>query len=343
MGYQMRRKCIAILLTTLLSFSSFLEAQIVRRAVFDFGSGSIRIHVADVDTQNMQVVHTLYTDSVRVFLSEDLVKQSDKKFSEEIQKAAVNTAKKFKEKALELNATQFYGIATEAYRSALNGEELVRRYHTELSIPVDIVSKEEEGKFSFLTLAMESKLNPNQMICWDIGGGIIQVTYLNQKGEFNIYHAPYGRLSTKNALLTHLKNKSLEKESSLNPVSLTEWESSLEFMHSVLPSAPQDLLEKIKDPNVQIIGVAGHPPELANLDMYQIKHLIEVRDRYLNKKDEELVQNLPFFSAPHAVSDLVLVHAIMKKLGIDQVSYFNTSGSSNSVALLTSEDLWCGK
>lgn len=340
----MYRKYIAITLTVLLSFSSFLEAQIVRRAVFDFGSGSIRIHVADVDTQNTQAVHTLYTDSVRVFLSEDLAKQNNKKFSEEIQKVAIDTAKMFKEKALDLNTTQFYGIATEAYRSALNGEELVRRYHAELSIPVNIVSKEEEGKFSFLTLAMQSKVDPNQMICWDIGGGSIQVTYLNQEGELRIYHAPYGRLSTKNALLTHVKNNDHKKEASfLNPVSLTEWKSYLEFMYSALPSAPQDLLDKIKDPNVQIIGVAGHPPELAHLGMYQIKHLIEVRDRYLNKSDEEITQDLPFFSAPHAVSDLILVHAIMEKLGIDKISYFNTRGSSNSMALLTSEDLWRDK
>lgn len=44
-----------------------LDANIVRRAAFDFGSGKIRLYVADVDTQEHQIISTVYTESFRVF------------------------------------------------------------------------------------------------------------------------------------------------------------------------------------------------------------------------------------------------------------------------------------
>ena len=331
---------VILALITMANFAPHLDAKVVRRAVFDFGSGSIRVHVADVDTETQQVARSLYAEHIEVDLSEDLAKQSDRKFSEEIQKAALHAAEKLKQKAIELKVKEFYGIATEAYRSALNGEELVERYFSELSIPVEIVSKETEGKYSFLTLAKERKADPRRMICCDIGGGSFQITYMDQMGEIKVYHGPYGRITTKNAIITHVKQKSFQEMSSPNPMTLKEWEEGLHFMRSALPPVPQDLLDKIDEPDVQIIGVAGHPPELVALGIYRTEDLMELRDQYLNKRDQELSSDQPFFLASYAVSDLILVGALMEKLGVNEFFYYETHGSSNSTALLITEELW---
>lgn len=322
------------------SLAPHLDAKVVRRAVFDFGSGSIRVHVADIDTDTHQITSSLYAESIRVLLSEDLAKRPDRKFSDEIQRAALNAAGKLKQKAVELDVKEFYGIATEAYRSALNGEELVERYFSELAIPVEIVSKETEGKYSFLTLAQEKKADPQRMICCDIGGGSFQITYMDQKSEIKIYHGPYGRITTKHALITHVKQKSVQEMTSPNPVTLQEWEKGLHFLRSALPPVPQDLLDKVSEPDIQMVGVAGHPPELAALGVYRIEDLVKLRNQYLNKTDQELFSDQPFFLSPYAVSDLILVGALMERLGVNEFSYYETRGSSNSTALLVTEELW---
>jgi len=319
----------------LLMISFALEARVARRAAFDFGSGSIRLHVADVDTEKHQVIKSVYTTSLNVFLSEELSKRPD--FSPEIQETALATAKRLKQIATQLEAEEFFGIATEAYRTATNGAELAKRYFSELSIPVEIVSKEAEGKFSFITLAKENAINPRNMVCCDIGGGSFQITYTDPQGAVQLYYGPFGRITTKNALITHVKCNDTHTP---NPVTLQEWEKGLHFMRSALPPAPQDLLAKISEPGVQIIGVAGHPPELAALGDYRQEDLLNLRNEYLNKKDEEFISDQPFFLAPYAVSDLILVCALMEKLGVTGFSYQETHGSSNSTALLVTEELW---
>ncbi len=63
--------CLGLLL------SSPLGGEIVRRAAFDFGSGSIRLQVADVDTETNQVLKSIYSDVLKTFLSSDLARQAE--------------------------------------------------------------------------------------------------------------------------------------------------------------------------------------------------------------------------------------------------------------------------
>ena len=163
---------------------------------------------------------------------------------------------------------------------------------------------------------------------------------MNNKGEIKSYYGPYGRTSTKNAIIAHVKRQSFQETLSPNPMTLKEWEEGLQFLDSALLPVPQDLLDKIRESDVQIIGVAGHPPELAALGVYRLEDLLNLRDHYLNKTDVEVTKDIDFFLASYAVTDLILVRAVMEKLGVYELSFYECIGSSNSTAVLLEEELW---
>lgn len=316
-----------------------VDAEIRRRAAFDFGSGKIKVQVADIDTDNHKILQSIYTEDIVVLLSEDAAHHPEGLFSEEIQRQAIAAASILKQKAHHLGAVEFSGLATEAYRIAPNGNQLVDRYLVELNLPVKIISQFDEGKNGFLALVAENNLDPAQVISWDIGSGSFQVTYLDEEKNIHVYMAPFGRSTTKNALIKNVKGEDPLNVSSPNPMSRTEWESALQYLEAVLPSAPNDLILKLKETDVQLIGISAHPEKLRLLKTYRLDDLFELLEERLNKSDNDLTHT--HRSPATAVSELALVCSIMHKLNVDTVHYKRTTSGSTS-ALLLEEEHWHG-
>lgn len=316
---------------------SNLSADVVRRAAFDFGSGKIKIQVADVDATSQQILTTLYSENIIVRLSEDLAHQSDGKFSQAIMVQAVEAARTLKQAAVNLCAEEFCGVATEAYRVALNGQDLIDLYLNELSIPVQIISQDDEGKFGFLALLQETKLDPAQTICWDIGGGSFQITFLDKAGRMQSYKGPFGRASIKNAIITHVKHQNPQEVSTPNPMNNEEWLAALAYFDSALPQVPTELRDKLSQPNVQLVGISAHPERLRALGTYQTKDVLMALNDRLNKRDEEL--STEHHSPNMAIGELVIIYGLMNALDVDQVAYYRTNGGSTS-GLLVSHEHW---
>lgn len=323
-----------LFITSLITVS--VEAAIVRRAAFDFGSGKTKLQVADVDTDSHHIVNTIFTDAVVVLLSEDLNLHNGK-FSDEIQNAAVTAAKFLKDKATEHGATEFAGVATEAYRCALNGQDLINRYIEEAGISSFIIPQDMEGKLGFMAQIEESGFDPQRIVCWDIGSGSFQVTYQDESGQIHIYKGPYGRSTTKNAIITHIKHLNPHENITPNPMNQQEWESSIEYFANALPPIDEQLVAKLKQPNVMLVGMGAHPPKLREQGLYTANDLIDLKNNRLDKTDLELQSQ--HGSPSQAVTELTLVYSIMRKLDWYSVYYFITNGGTCS-ALLVAEEFW---
>ncbi len=325
-----------LLFLLFLTFSADVNADIIRRAAFDFGSGKIKLQVADVDTENHFIVQSLYSEAIVVQLSEDAANNQGF-FSEKIQKQAITVAQNFKEKAIELGAIQFIGIATEAYRKAPNGQDLIDKYLYELNIPVKMISQQEEGKLGFLALVAETNLAPSQVVSWDIGGGSFQITYFDNENNIQVYMAPFGRVTSKNAIIKFVKGESPSKTASPNPMSILDWEDSIKYFNNVLPRVPESLVHKLRMKDVRLIGISAHPERLRTLGTYHLHDIAEILAERLDKDDSELARIHK--SPPSAISELALVYCIMHKLNISSVNYIPTSSGSTSAILLT-EEYW---
>lgn len=326
-----------ILFLLILTFTVSIDAALIRRAAFDFGSGKIKVQVADVDTDQHTIVQSIYTADTIVPLSEEASHDPQGLFSEALQTRALDAAQTLKQKAIEQGATEFRGLATEAYRIAPNGQDLIDRYFTELNIPVKIISQFEEGKNGFRALVAETGIDPAQLIVWDIGGGSFQVTYLDEKETMQVYMAPFGRVTTKNAIIKHIKNEDPKSTLSPNPMTREQWEEALCYFQAILPEAPKDLILKLQQEGVRLVGISAHPEKLRLFKTYCKEGVLALVEEHLNKSDAELADQLraPVF----AVSDLVLVYSIMEKLGIESVDYIRTSSGATS-ALLIDELYW---
>jgi exopolyphosphatase / guanosine-5'-triphosphate,3'-diphosphate pyrophosphatase len=321
----------------LLLVAGSLPAEIVKRGAFDFGSGEIKLQVAEVDTENHTIVKSIYDNSAKVYLAEDASHHPEIGFSEEIQQKAVDATRALKEKAVELGATEFTGLATAAYRQAVNGHKLIDRYVNELGIPVQIISQLEEGKLGFLSVVAESKLNPAEVVSWDIGGGSFQITYLNAKDEVQVYMAPLGRVTTKNELIKGVKGKNPAEVESPNPMTQKEWQASIKHLNEVLPQVPSDLIAKLKKSNTKLIGISGHPGQLRELKQYHRADVLPILKQRLNQSDEELAKTHK--TPTSAVSELALIYTVMQKLDIPSVKYADTISGSTS-AILVSNEYW---
>lgn len=314
-----------------------LSAETVRRAAFDFGSGKIKVQVADVDTESHTIINSIYSEDAVILLSEDASKHPQGYFSEEIQKQAIDAAQALKQKAIELGAVEFAGLATEAYRKAPNGQGLVDSYSSALNIPVRIISQVEEGIVGFFSLIAETHLDPSQVISWDIGGGSFQITYLDEEQNIQVYMAPYGRMTTKNAIIKFVKDEDPSKIFSPNPMSRADWENALHYFDMTLPSVSDSLMRKLQMKDVRLIGMSAHPKKLRNLKTYHLNDVLAFLEERLDKSDLELAQIHD--SPPSAITELVLIYSIMRKLDISSVNYIRTSSGSTS-ALLITEKYW---
>lgn len=324
-------------LALLMFITAFCEGEIVRRAAFDFGSGKIKVQVADVDTETQKILNTLFTESKVVLLSEAIAHQKDGLLTQEIQDEAVSAAFTLKQKAVEHGATEFRGLATEAYRKANNGQSLIDRYALELDLPVKIISQIEEGKSGFLSLVAEKNLNPEKLISWDIGSGSLQVSYLNDQKNIEVYMAPLGRTTTKNVIIREVKKQDPSELASPNPMSFDEWQQAIVSLDQILPEVPKELLEKLKEEDVKLIGLSAHPEKLRSLGFYQKSDLLKLLRERLDKNDDELAE---IHDAPRtAVSELALIYAVMQKLQVEGVNYIRTQSGTTS-ALLVSEEFW---
>jgi len=321
------------ILFLLLSFN--LSAKQVIRGAFDFGSGKIKIQVAVVDQDTQKIVSTLLVKDIIVKLSEDAAHHPEGMFSEEIQQKALTAAKQLKEEALQLGVEQFSGVATEAYRKAPNGQDLIHRYLSELNIPVRMISQFDEGKLGFLALINETGLDPTKVISWDIGGGSCQIAYFDNESNFKVYMLPFGRETTKNAIIRYVKGQNPEFIRTPNPMTRVEWNAAINYFLRVMPGVPEDLTKKLLLSDVQIVGISAHPEQLRSLKQYQIDHVEKILTGRLNKKDEQIDHKTPAL----AISELALVYSIMHKLQINDVSYIRTKSGSTS-GLLSSKEYW---
>jgi len=138
---------------------------VVRRAVIDVGTNSIKLLVADV------------AGDVRPVLEESKQTRLGRGFynSHRLQaEPLANTAKAvavFASKARDLGASSIRVIATSAARDAVNAAELVSAIQQASELKVEIISGEQEAEWAFQGATTDPALSREPLLLLDVGGG----------------------------------------------------------------------------------------------------------------------------------------------------------------------------
>jgi exopolyphosphatase / guanosine-5'-triphosphate,3'-diphosphate pyrophosphatase len=95
---------------------------------------------------------------------------------------AVATVRRFRLLADAADATELIAKATSAIRRAENSAELVDRIESETGITVEVISGHEEARLIFGAVRASVVLDPPPAVCFDLGGGSLEVMVGDARG-----------------------------------------------------------------------------------------------------------------------------------------------------------------
>lgn len=139
---------------------------VVRRAVIDIGTNSVKLLVADVDGS---VVVPLLEDSDQTRLGKGFYE------THRLQEDAVNdtaaAVAQFVATARLKHASSIRLIATSAARDATNKDDLVHAVQVACGIPLEIISGQQEAQWAYQGVRSDPKLARQRLLILDAGGG----------------------------------------------------------------------------------------------------------------------------------------------------------------------------
>lgn len=350
------KTCLALfLLTSSFACNSFLESssesavqQQVSRAAIDFGSGAIKMQVANIDPLSNQV-ETLLTKQISINLTEDIASHNGT-ISPELIKKCYDILSQMKVDASEISGrddVHFAGVATASFRKAKNGQELLDQFEKDLGIHFRILSQDEEGKLGFMTAKILFPDQPeNQLIAWDNGNGSFQMT-----SEGNVYQGPTGFGVVRLLLSKDIRNEPVLGQGTDNPIWENEKEQLFVKIKAMLPPKPDWLNETIANKNSKIVTfgegnslfpvmaqsvaiLRGHP-EIVEEAVITLEDMYWLCDVYIGQTDDLFNQHKVY---NRTLLGAIYVAAMMEYLGVDKIYYKRSLG--NTPGMLIFPVLW---
>ena len=144
----------------------------VRIAAVDMGTNSFHLLAADAHPDGTFVPLVREKEMLRLG---DVVSR-EHRITERAADAAVATMRRFKTMADGLECEEFVACATSAIREAENGSELVDRIREEAGTEVRVISGRDEARLIFAAVRASVVIEPAPALCFDLGGGSLEVT-----------------------------------------------------------------------------------------------------------------------------------------------------------------------
>jgi exopolyphosphatase/guanosine-5'-triphosphate,3'-diphosphate pyrophosphatase len=329
-----------VFLLLVVCLTAIVTAEVVTRAAFDIGSGKVKVQISDVDTDTGSIVKTVFTDSIKVPVKEDLDTSEDKILNETSEAKLMNAIAILIVKCEPFSPHAFSGIATEAFRQAKNGKEVLDRISEELGFQIHLISQTEEARLGFLSATIEMDKPMSPLVVWDIGGGSFQLS-TEDKGDFYAYNGQFGKVSVKNLILTEIQKRPLSDKSP-NPMSLGDVRASMTLLRKKLDIFSYPIRMAIEQSNGLVAGIGAMHSHLASVNrngVYTKDDVWNLLISRLKKTDEEL-SNDPI-EQPYCLTDLIFLYTAMDAYGIKSVQHVKTVGGT--AALLLSEQYWINK
>jgi len=143
----------------------------MRLGVLDVGSNTIHLQVVDAHIGAPPIPNSSHKSVIKLteFLDESgaIAQEGITKITEAIQQNLSD--------AEHLNIDELLAFATSAIREAVNSEEVLRHVNQKCSIDLQVLSGEEEARFTFLAARRWLGWSAGDLLVLDIGGGSLEV------------------------------------------------------------------------------------------------------------------------------------------------------------------------
>src|SRR5215210_4813891 len=150
----------------------------MRIAAFDLGTNSF--HLLVVDAHPDGTFAPLVREKEMLRLGDDVSREG--RIADASMARAVTTVRRFRTFAEGVDSDDVVACATSAIREAENGGELVDRIESEAGVRVSVVSGMEEARLIFEAIRASVVIDPGPALCFDLGGGSLEVTVGDRSG-----------------------------------------------------------------------------------------------------------------------------------------------------------------
>lgn len=334
-------KIILLITLTLLSIKVYASKDCIHTlGAFDIGSGATRITVAKVNHCRNQILEVLHQKQISLFFKKDLDNSDERKLSKGILKQAISDINKLKKEALVYNPKKFVGVATEAFRSALNGQAFVNQLIQALGFKIIILDQKTEATLGYFSALHHLKIDGKEILVWDHGGGSAQFTTVDENYNIQIASSKMGSETFKNLIIYVLKGLDPHKVSTPNPIGKKNGLLANRLAYFEAKNfLPNYILNKAQ--TATVIGIGGiHYWSIRktlgrkNMDSpYSQKDLLKAIEKNAQKTDKQVGGKY----AATDISNLHLIYGFMKALGVSKVKSLDLNMSHG---ILLNKDFW---
>ena len=221
-----------------------------RIAAIDIGTNSIHMIVVQINTQipSFSVIAT-EKDSVR--LGERCAQTG--KLSDEAISRSLTTLKRFVEICHSLKVAEIIAVATSAVREAPNGQDFIHLIQQSVSLPVSLISGQEEARRIYLGVLSGMELQEQNHVIIDIGGGSTELILGNG-------HEPEFLSSTKVGAV-RLTDLFLASD----PPTAREIDLLQGYVRGMMERSTDEILRLLGEEEVRLIGTSGTIEAIASL------------------------------------------------------------------------------
>lgn len=310
------------------------QRDVVRRAAFDIGSGSIKCVVADVNLHTGKVVKEHMRQSVKADFAENLAPQANRRIPPAMLAEGMALLLQLKTRAEQMGAEEFSAVTTEAFRAAQNGRAFTNRITREADIPARVIGVDEEARLGIVAAYASWKETQGPVAIWDIGGASMQLTLMDGEPTF-FYAGKLGSIPFKNRIIREVQQR---KAVSPNPMNYEQYLGALQLARTEAATLPDNIRETLSTGDVPVLGIGpvhnlSIVPQLGGRNPYTGQDLANAIEKNLNKTDHDLGGGF----APTQVGNLILVLGFMQELSIPEVQAVEVTLADG---LLVSEEYW---
>ncbi len=291
------------------------------RAAFDIGSGATKMKVARIDKCNQEKPEIIYKKEIKVPYAENMAGNS---FNVQIQRTGLAALQELKAEAKTKGAQSFAGVATAAFRLAVNTPEFLQEIKKQTGIEVKLLSQDEEAVLGYLAASFFMSGRMKDAVIWDIGGYSMQMIFPKNDRDYVIYNGKLASISFKEKILSEIKHQQPGHYISPNPIGKDNLGKALKIVMLAAIEVPEEIKEKLSKPDTIIIGIGGvHYQSVAKQlgvnNVYRHEELIGKLNTRIDLTDKEIGGQY----ADTEISNLILVLGFMQQLGIREVMLKN--------------------
>lgn len=284
----------------------------------DFGSGTTKFIVAEVDRCEKKVVNILHEDRLQISLNEYLEKSDTSEVNLDSLKKYLPQLRTSLKSLQDKGVKRPYAVATSVFRVAKNGAEMANFLKNELNVDVQIISQDQEAELGYYSALAKLKDAHPRLIVWDIGGGSMQM-FAKYGKQDRIYRGDLASVTFKNRVLRDLKFADPKLISSPNPIGI--WKDAAVQIAKNHAHLNVPAYFKKEAPSATVIGVGG---------VLSISVLKQIGNGNTEFSQSELANALALRSvlkdeeikSPYKATDvtnLALVLGYMKALDIESI------------------------